>query len=96
MLYVIAHLHIIVDRYKCDYNNSMGSDFKSGVRIALTIDSKKIADRWTVFLSLWAADPMVGSLIGYAEYCGDPNELCHGFRRSLGPNIHIIKYGAQV
>ena len=40
--------------------------------------------------------PMVASLIGYAEYCGDANELCHGFGRSLAPNIHIIKYGAQV
>ena len=39
---------------------------------------------------------MVGSLIGYAEYCGDANELCHGFGRSLAPSIVIIKYGAQV
>ena len=96
MFYMMAHLHITVDRYKCDYNNSMGSEFKSDVRIALTVTSKKIADRWTVFLSLWAAIPMVVSLIGYAEYCGDANELCHGFGRSLAPNIAIIKYGAQV
>ena len=40
--------------------------------------------------------PMVASLIGYAEYCGDANELCHGFGRSLAPNIHVLKYRAQI
>ena len=96
MLFVIAHLHIMVDHYKCYYNNSMGSEFKSDVRIALTVTSKKIADRWTVFLSSMGGYSNGGEPHRMAEYCGDANELCHGFGRSLAPSIVIIKYGAQV
>ena len=47
MLFMMAHLHITVVRYKCIYNNSIGSEFRSDVRIALTLTIKKIADRWT-------------------------------------------------
>ena len=72
------------------------SDTISDVHFALTITIQKIADRWTCFSIYGAAYPMVGSLIGYGEYCGDTNELCHSFGRSLVPNIVIIKYGAQV
>ena len=38
---------------------------------------------------------MVVSLIGFGPYCGDSNELCHGFRRSLDPINYILKYGAS-
>ena len=59
------------------------SDTISDVHFPLTVTIQKIADRWGCFLSLWAACPMVVSLIGYGAYCGDTNELCHSFRRSL-------------
>ena len=72
------------------------SETDFAVRFLLSCTVKKIADRWTLSLSLWAAYPMVGSLIGYGAYCGDSNELCHSFRRSLDPIVSILKYRAQV
>ena len=72
------------------------SDTINDVHFPLTVTIQKIADRWVWFLSLWAAFPMVVSLIGYGAYCGDTNELCHSFRRSLVPIIVIVKYGAHI
>ena len=71
------------------------SDTISDVHFALTITIQKIADRWTCFSIYGAAYPMVVSLIGYGAYCGNANELCHSFGRSLAFTNYILKYGAR-
>ena len=71
------------------------SDTINDVHFPLTVTIQKIADRWVWVLNLWAAFPMVVSLIGYGAYCGVSNELCHSFRRSLDPLDYVLKYGAR-
>ena len=71
------------------------SDTIFDVHFTLTITIQKLADRWTCFSIYGAAYPMVVSLIGYGAYCGNANELCHSFGRSLAFTNYILKYGAR-
>ena len=95
VLLIMPHLHIVVDCHNWFINMFTRSDTISDVRFALTVTIQKIADRWTGFSFYGAAYPMVGSLIGYGAYCGNANELCHSFGRSLACTNYILKYGAR-
>ena len=96
LLLMMPHLHIVVDCYNWFINMSTRSDTIFDVHFTLTITIQKLADRWTCFLILWCgSSPMVASLIGYGPYCGNANELCHSFGRSLAFTNYILKYGAR-